>query len=183
MILAFGMAAGMVAVGRDFSIIFFGADFAVSGAIITVISPIVLFMSWSDVIRNQYLIPKKCDKEYTAAIISGAVVNIAFNAVLVPFFGAYGAAIGTVFSYLTIAAYQTWTTRKALPYTEFVKDAVPCIAFAAVMIAGVKFVARLFVTVSMLSLGTQIISGIIIYGALMLVCLRWKKDGFKGDRE
>ncbi|MDK2830223.1 MAG: hypothetical protein PWP67_3059 [Clostridium butyricum] len=178
MIIACGMAAGMAVVGKEFAIIFWGIDFKISGMIVTIISPIVLFMSWSDVVRNQYLIPKKYDKEYTTAIVIGAVVNIIFNALLIPFYGAVGAAIGTVLSYLSIAVYQTFATRKEIPYIYFIKDIIPFLIFSIIMIIGVHLTKGIIGTVSIIGLLIQITVGVLVYCVLVLVYMILKKDPF-----
>lgn len=171
LILAFGMAGGMAAIGKDFSIIFWGEPFAMSGKIVAVISPIVLFMSWSDVVRNQYLIPKGLDKEYTTAIIFGAIINVVFNALLIPKIGAFGAAIGTILSYFSIAAYQTYVTRKELPYRQFMQMIVPLFIFSLIMFFCVNAFKKWYNNISIISIIMQVCVGIVVYGILVLVYL------------
>ncbi|ALS18153.1 flippase [Clostridium butyricum] len=181
MIIACGIVAGMVAVGKDFSIIFWGENFETSGIVVSIISPIVFFMSWSDVIRNQYLIPKKYDKKYTIAIVIGAIVNIILNMLFIPFYGAIGAAIGTVVSYFSIAVYQTFATRKELPYLSFIKDIVPFFIFSIIMITCVQLTKNILGTVTIVGLLIQIIVGILVYGILVLIYMILKKDAFIMD--
>lgn len=179
MIVAFGIFAGMIIIGRNFSVLFWGTDFIISGEIVSIISPIVLFMSWSDIIRNLYLIPKKYDKEYTTAIILGAIFNIVFNALLIPKLGAYGAAISTIFSYLSIAFYQTWVTRKELPYTKFFKEILPYIGISIITIGSVNLIiAQLTTTNALIILIVQILLGVIFYGGMSLFLLIIRKDEF-----
>ena len=171
LVLAFGMAGGMAAIGEDFSIVFLGESFATSGRIVAVISPIVLFMSWSDVVRNQYLIPKGLDKEYTTAIIIGAIINVVSNALLIPKIGAFGAAIGTVLSYFSIAVYQTYVTRKELPYRQFIQLIIPLFLFSMIMFFCVNAFGKWYENISVIGIIIQVCIGIVVYGTLVLVYL------------
>lgn len=169
LILAIGMCGGMIAIGKPFAILFWGKDFATSGNVITIIAPIVIFMSWSDVIRNQFLIPRKMDKEYTIALVVGAFANITCNALLIPAYGAFGAAIGTVVSYLSISMYQTFVTRKMLPYRSFIKTSIPCIFFSMIMVLTIKMIQKFMGnSVGVFSLIIQVMIGIIVYVGLVV---------------
>jgi Membrane protein involved in the export of O-antigen and teichoic acid len=185
MILACAMVAGMIAIGRDFAIIFWGIDFAISGEIVVIIAPIVLFMSWSDIIRNQYLIPKKRDREYAIAIAVGAIVNIGFNALLIPVFSAKGAAISTVLSYFVISAYQTYITRKEIPYFRLIKETLPYVGFGVVMCVCVRMVKSVLHDITIQGLIYQVICGALVYGGLVLSYLILKRDKliYKQDKK
>lgn len=178
MILSIGMCGGMMAVGKPFAILFWGKAFETSGIIISIIAPIVIFMSWSDVIRNQFLIPKKMDKEYSSAIIIGAIVNLFFNAILIPYLGAYGAAIGTIVSYFSIAFYQTFVTRKELNYFVYLKSSVPYMLFSIVMVISIRILQQMLPKISILGLIAQILLGVIIYLSLVVGYMLYKKDEF-----
>lgn len=169
MLIACPLVAGLSAVGEIFSVVFWGIEFKTCGLIITIISPIIFFMSWSDVIRNQYLIPKKRDKDYSMAIVIGAIVNILSNMILIRQFGAIGAAIGTVCSYFSIALYQIWITRKELPYSKFLHDSLGPFICSVIMFVVVYNVGETINTLSIQSLLVQIFVGILVYSLLIII--------------
>ena len=75
------MALGIFAISTDFSIVFFGNEFSLTGNIIKILIPTVLFTAIANVIRTSYLIPKEKDKIYVNSTIIGAGVNLFFNSV------------------------------------------------------------------------------------------------------
>lgn len=87
---------GLLAISNDFSLVFFGNEFAPSGTIIKLLLPSVLFASIANVIRTNYLIPQRKDNIYIFSTIIGAVVNLVINMLLIPKFNYLGACIGTI---------------------------------------------------------------------------------------
>ena len=171
LILSIGMMFGISAISKDFATWFWGMEFEKSGQIIAFISPIVVFMSISDVIRNQYLIPRNKDKEYTLAIIIGATVNFGLNALLIPRNGAIGAAIATVFSYLSIMLYQMYVTRNEIPYISFLKN-VSCYLIAGIMMYMlVMYIGTILEVTVFWKLIIQVSLGMIMYGILVVLIL------------
>lgn len=81
----------------------------------------IIFVSWANVIRTQYLIPNGIDKSYLHTVCLGAIVNIIANAMLIPYMGATGAVIGTVFTEAIVCVAQTIAVRKELPIREYFK--------------------------------------------------------------
>lgn len=133
MFLAFPMFFGLMAVGKDFSIIFFGNEFAKSGVLMQLLAINIIFLSWGNVIRTQYLIPKERDKEYVISAFLGALVNFILNIILIPKYAAIGACIGTIFAELSVVLYQTWVIRKELPIKLYIGSSIKFIIKSIVM--------------------------------------------------
>lgn len=70
-----------------------------------------VFMTLSTFISSAYNVHKD-SKGFLISGSLGALVNIIFNLILIPSFGAYGAAIGTVISYIAVFVYRLIDTRK-----------------------------------------------------------------------
>ncbi len=83
------------------------------------LSVTILFVSWANVIRTQYLIPRHRDKIYIISTLLGAGVNVIANLILIPSYGAVGAAIGTIFAEASVAIYQTFKVRKDLYFSSY----------------------------------------------------------------
>ena len=54
----------------------------------------------------------------------GAIVNIILNFIMIPFWGATGAALATCISYIVVFVYRIWNTRKYLILNIFAKKHV-----------------------------------------------------------
>ncbi|MFR8172086.1 MAG: flippase [Marvinbryantia sp.] len=119
MFMACGMAFGMMGVGKTFAPIFFGEEFLASGVLIMVIAPHVIFRGNANVVRNQYLLPKKRDKDYIISILIGVVINLVFNSIFIPLWGAVGAAYATLLAESFVALYQIFICRKEIPVVRY----------------------------------------------------------------
>ena len=106
---------GCMAVASDFVPWSFGAGFEPVTPCMVLLCPIILCIGLSNTLGTQYLLPTKQMKAYTISVIVGACVNAAFNAGLIPFFGAIGAAIATVMAELAVTGVQFWFLRRVFP--------------------------------------------------------------------
>lgn len=174
-IMACAMMFGLMAVGRTFAPIYYGNEFYITGELIQYMSCIVLFVSWANVIRTQYLIPYQKDKIYLTSTILGAVVNLIFNLILIPKLQAYGAVVGTILAEFTVMFIQLISTRKELKIKTYIKNAIPFIIIGIIMYGGVVTVNSILGG-TVISLIMQIIIGASIYIILSTIYLYMQKD-------
>lgn len=133
MFLAVPTMLGMSAISPVFVPIYFGKGYEGCVQIILYLSITIVFIAWANVIRAQYLIPNRREKEYTMSVIGGAGVNLVINYILIPRYGAIGAAIGTVFAELSVTAFQMLLTRKKVPYRNYLKESCVFLIAAILM--------------------------------------------------
>lgn len=69
-------------------------------------SPIIVFISISNVFGMQYLLPIGRNKEYTSSVMVGAFVNFIANLFLIPRYQGVGAAMGSVLAEFSVMAVQ-----------------------------------------------------------------------------
>lgn len=119
MFIAIGSMVGLTAISSNFIPLFLGEEFVECISIVSLLSVTILFISWANVIRTQYLIPRHRDKIYIISTLLGAMVNVIANLILIPSYGAIGAAIGTIFAEASVALYQTFKVRKELEITKY----------------------------------------------------------------
>lgn len=112
---------GLISVSKEITLLLFGEKFLPSVPLIELLAVSIIFVSWANVIRTQYLIPNGIDKSYLYTVCLGAIVNIIINALLIPLMGAVGAVIGTVFTEAIVCITQTIAVRKELPIGEYFK--------------------------------------------------------------
>lgn len=175
MCLALALASGLAAVGQVFAPVFWGSEFVVSGMLIMELSVTIPFISFANVIRTQYLIPQSKDKDYIISVVSGAVINLIINFLLIPKFGAAGATIGTISAEIMVCLIQSCSVRKNLPLLDYFKDFYIFIFFGLLMFGTVYSMGRML-TVSIRTLILQIASGILLYGILSLIYFIKTKD-------
>ena len=119
MFIAIGSMVGLTAIASNFIPLFLGDEFIECISVVSLLSVTILFVSWANVIRTQYLIPRQRDKVFIISTLLGAMVNVIANLILIPSYGAIGAAIGTIFAEASVALYQTFKVRKELEITKY----------------------------------------------------------------
>lgn len=174
-IIACAMTFGLMAVAQTFAPIYFGEEFKVTGNIICLMSCIIIFISWANVIRTQYLIPNNKDKLYMTSTVIGAVINFILNMLLIPKLTVYGAAIGTIVAEFSVMFIQLVGVRKELEIKQYLKNAIPFLIIGGIMFFVVIGIKNLL-SYSIISLLIQILVGGIIYLTLTIGWLYYKKD-------
>jgi O-antigen/teichoic acid export membrane protein len=155
------MAFGIAGIANEFAPWFFGQEFSGVSVLLIGIAPTIVFVSWANVIRTQYLIPLEKDRIYVVSVWIGAIVNMILNSLLISSFGALGAVIGTVMAEFSVAFYQSFKVRRELPIARYVKMAIPYIISGIIMYAVVRLVSK--ISGGMITLVVEIISGTIVY--------------------
>lgn len=161
--LAFPMVFGICAVSKDFSLIFFGNEFEKCGLIIQLLSITIIFLSWGNVIRTQYLIPKEKDKEYVISAFLGAIVNFIMNCVFIPKYASIGACIGTIAAEFIVMFYQSWVVRNELPLKEYILNSLRFFIKAIIMFIIIMLLGKQIKNNDLLRIVVQVSIGGIVY--------------------
>lgn len=168
MCLTVAMSLGMASVAKDFSVLFWGKDFSECGMLIKILAISVIFVAFANILRMQYLIPKKMDNVYIASVFTGAVVNIVINGLLISRLYAVGAAIGTVAAEFSVCAVQAYCLRKELPILTYIHKILPFMVFGIVMYLMLTLIENLKLPIAVILL-SQIIVGGIFYSVCCFV--------------
>ncbi len=177
MAFSIGISFGLYAVGEEFAVFFFGQEFALTGVLLKYLGLVTVFLSWGNVIRTQYLMPKKEDKLVTKSVFIGAGINLVLNFILLRFLGALGAVLSTLATEFVVAAIVTYYARKGLPIKKYLCDSAPYILYGVVMLAVIKLIDK-YVNLNLITeLFIKIVTGALIYCALVLV--HWYRQ-YKG---
>lgn len=167
---------GMIAVSGNFSILFFGEEYAACAPLICVMAPMLIVRAWANVTRTQFLIPRQRDKEYIISLAIGTVINLVLNSVLIPLCGALGAAIATLLAESSVAIAQILFTNRELPVRQYIVPNIPFI-FAGAGMAVVVYCVGLLFERSWITLGVQILLGAVLYIIFAALYL-YKTDSF-----
>ena len=167
MFLSFAMCFGLIAIGYKFAPFYFGQEFQKTGILIILLAVTLPFLSFANVIRTQYLIPKERDKDYIISVSLGAIVNLVINIILIPKYASVGACIGTIFAEAIVAIYQTISVKNELNVKKYIKNALPFFIKAFVMLIAVYSFNYISMN-TLLRLLLQLSLGCVIYGVLNL---------------
>lgn len=175
LILAVALAFGISGVSDCFSVVYYGKSFERCGILISFISPAIIFYTWSNIIRNQFLLPNDMDNVFVTATITAAGGNFVLNGLLIPIYGALGAVIGTVGAQLLELCYMSVCVRKKLPLKRYIFGIFPFLGMGSLMYICVKQVER-YLGISIFSLLLEIGVGSAVYISLVIIYLHVIKD-------
>lgn len=166
--LAIGAMFGFIGVADTFIPMFYGDQFHNCIKLLQLIAPTIVFVGYSDLIRNLYLLPKYKDREYVVALIFGAIVNFGINAFLIPHLQSVGAIIGTLFAEFSVMFLQAWLIRKDVHFLSYMKKTLVYCMFGFVILISSSLIQMLPFNM-ILNCLLQIAIG----GSLYALCVYW----------
>jgi O-antigen/teichoic acid export membrane protein len=127
------LAGGIIGVGKEFVPLFYGEGFESCESIITILMISTIFMSIANVTRTQYLIPRHIDWVYIVSIFAGAAINLIANSILIPKYGAIGAASATVLAEASVCLVQVVYMLRKTKIGLYLMETLPLVIFGAIM--------------------------------------------------
>jgi O-antigen/teichoic acid export membrane protein len=126
-------AFGVMSVAPEFVALFYGPGFEPCIPLLRILMIATLFVAIANVIRTQIIIPKKMDKIYVISFFVGAAMNILLNLMLIPRYGAVGAAIATVAAEVSVFLIHTLSCVAKYSILSFMAQSVPFIMIGGAM--------------------------------------------------
>ena len=181
MFMSLAMCCGLIGIGREFAPIYFGESFTKTGILIIMLAGTLPFLSFANVLRTQYLIPKEKDKIYIISVSLGAITNLVMNFIFIPRFQSIGACIGTLSAEGIVMMYQAFAIRKELSIGKYVKSIIPFIIKSIIMLGCIIGIDYLKLDLNpYIDLGLKVIVGGFVYCILninyILNVLKIKKN-------
>lgn len=166
--IAFPMAFGIASISIKFGSFFYGKGFTVVGYALLLEAIIIIFMSWSSITGNQYLVPTNQVSPYTKSILVGAGVNVILNIPLILTYGVYGGIISTVIAEFSVALYQILYIKPQIEIKRMFKN-VPKYLFSSLIMFIVVFSINIKFNMDFYTLIFEIIIGILIYILMIFI--------------
>ena len=168
--LAVAMAFGVAAVGYKLAPFFYGQGFGPVGPAMMIESIVIVMISWSNTIGQQYLVPTNRMKDYTISVVLGSVINLIVNFLFIRLWGLDGAMWATVLSETIVTGYQLVCTRKIFKWRQLFKN-VPKYIIAGIAMFIPVFIMNVRLHPSVVTLSLEVLIAVVIYGG-MIVLLR-----------
>lgn len=159
---------GTMLIANNFVQLFYGSKFTNVSSLLIVQSVAIVFMSLSNVLGTQYLLPAKRNRDYTVAVTLGAIVNIISNLVLIPVLGALGAIISSVLSEFSVCIYEIRIVKKYLDIKILSFDVVKILIISTIMFTVGKTLNN-FNDSIVVVMSIQILVSIIIFTIMSFV--------------
>ena len=176
--LSCALSFGLAGIASVFAPVFWGREFTECAPLITLLVVVLPIKGFANVLRTQYLIPNKKDKEYTLSVCLGALVNVLMNLLLIPTLKAAGAAIGTIFAELTVCVVQSLFCKKKLPIWQYIQRGAVYVAIGAVMYLVVNGIGATAGKQTIHVMILQIIAGVCVYFGISAVFFYKTKNEF-----
>lgn len=166
------MSFGMFGIADVFIPLYLGDGFTAVIPLFKILSFMIVFIGWGNVLRTQYMIPKGYDTLYTKSVVYAAIINIAMSLALVKPFGAFGVAIASLGSEIVICVYTTLKLHKEVNCSLLIRENYSYIFFGALMSYLVFATGRVLngMLPDYLILCVQVVGGIFIY--FIAVCIK-----------
>ena len=170
---------GIMSIKEVFTDVYFGEGYAKTSVLLGYLIVTVFFFGIGNVLRTQYLIPKKLDKIYIHSAIFGAVLNLVANFILIPFMASTGASIATIIAEVSVCCYQFYMVRKDISFRKYIPSVIACMTSGAIMYIILQFIPVF--DNKILYLFTLVLCGFVVFVPLVLVFIlaRSKLKKFK----
>lgn len=162
------MMFGLAAISLTLAPKYYGPGYDPVGPAMMIESIVILMIAWSNVLGVQYLLPIHRQKQFTISVTVGAVINIILNFPLIHFYGLNGAMWATVLSEIGVTLYQLITVRGLLNYKALFGGIWKYLISGIVMFLPILWM-NTHLKDSWLMMGLEVIVGIVIYVAMMIV--------------
>lgn len=149
---------------------FLGSGYERSATLICIFAPMTLLSAISMIIGNGILLPLRRQNCLTIATLGAMIFNVAFNIILIPQFGACGAAVASVGSEIVTLIIQGFFAKEYIDLNLMIKSVIKYLGVAAIMYIVISLIKILIqgrvgmFTVTLL----LIISGMTVYFSILL---------------
>lgn len=114
--LSIPMTVGLMVLAAPLTIVLCGIEFMDSIPVLYLNAPVIIFISLTNVMGIQILYPMDKIKLVIYSVSGGAITNLILNFVLIPSFGATGAALSTLVAELTVLIIQLVSGKSYYPF-------------------------------------------------------------------
>ena len=166
---------GIMGASKVLAPVYFGVEFKKCSTVMMLLSLTIFSLSWANVCRTQYLMPMKEDKIYVKSSIAGAVANLVINLILIPKYGANGAAVGTIFAEFFVMVIQVFAVNKKIPIIKYIYLCKHYIFCGILMFICVYFIGEILHE-NIISLISQLVVGFFSYVILILISTKIFND-------
>ena len=164
-----GCAFGLIGIAPTFIPLYLGERFIDAIPLLQILSIILIAIAWGNTFRNQFILPKKMDNLYLKSVVLAALLNIVMNILLIPLFGAVGAAIASVLAEFIICFYQSIKIRDYFDYHKLLVVNSKYLISGIIMLFVVVLLSKFLSGLGIAGLLIEITAGAGVY--LSVSCL------------
>ena len=165
--LAIPLTAGLIGVSSNLVNVIFGINYLKTHVLILILSIPIIPISITTIIGEQYLVSTKQEKKFTKYIITGTIINIIMNFILIPKYASIGASISTTITEIVILIIEIPIIKKVLNIKKFLKSFMKYLICSIVMLIIVDLIGKIGSNFFILII--QVLTGVIVYMILLII--------------
>ena len=169
LLMCYGCMFGIAGVAKRFVPVFFGEGYEPVETLLYLMAPLLIIIAGSNCLSNQYYTPCGRIKDTTKYIIIGSCINLCLNLLLIPIWKSVGAVVASIAAELVIAILHIKNCNKYLTVSTLLKLSHKRLIAGMIMCVSVSVIGDVVNASGIISVITQIISGIIIYGVFLML--------------
>lgn len=166
--ISFPMCIGLMTVSENLVPVFLGEGYEPCILLVKILSLLIVIVGLSNLVSGQCLTATGKQKRANISVIVGAAVNFCMNILLIPWYGAVGAAVATVSAETIILIIFLIFSKEYVSVPIIIKCSVKYVICSFIMGGIVWGVGQLEVGSDLLQLLLQVITGIFTYFAMLL---------------
>lgn len=147
LLLSIPMTFGLIVLAKPLVLLLSGKQYLPAVPAMQVIAPILIIISFGSLTGVQILPALGKEKISFYSYIAGAITNITINALLIPKFGALGAAIGTLCAEFMVTSIQIIFINKYIFNKDFILTLFQSIISSVIMIIIILLIQKLSLNV------------------------------------
>ncbi len=147
LLLSIPMTFGLIVLAKPLILLLSGKQYLPAVPAMQVIAPILIIISFGSLTGVQILPALGKEKISFYSYIAGAITNITINALLIPKFGALGAAIGTLCAEFMVTSIQIIFINKYIFNKDFILTLFQSIISSVIMIILILLIQKLSLNV------------------------------------
>ena len=163
LLLSIPLAVGLIMISKDFIPFFLGEKYNGTIILVQLLAITIPIISFANVIRTQYLIPKCMDREYIISLMMGAFINLVLNYFLINKYHAMGACIATIAAEFVVMFYQIIVTRKMLNIRKHLEYLIKFLFISLFMALCLYLFNNVPINNSFIKISIKVVVGIIVY--------------------
>lgn len=119
-LVAFPMTFGLMAISKELIILFLGIEFEKSGIVLSLLSFMIVANVVGSIFVNYIMIPFGKEKIYQKVVYIMAIIYLLLDILLIPKYGAIGAAIACTSAHIIIIIIQSYFLRNCINIKEII---------------------------------------------------------------
>ena len=158
---------GLMAVAKNFNLLFLGKEFADTYPLLISFCPIMIFIGFSNVTGIQYLVALDRKRELTLSYVSAAIANLIIDVLMIPRIGLYGAVLGTVCAEIIAFFIQYFYMRRDLGSFK-ISEIIIRVSVVSILMGLVAGAINFLSLAPVLQLAIQVAAGVLVFSLLMI---------------